>query len=131
VLVSLFRVNSTDVGAAVVGNLLGVDPADLVLSGGLAVALVLLYGPLYQPLVLVTFDRSAARVLGLPVAFLDLLMLGAVATTAIVGAKVLGVILTVGVLVTPAATARLRAQRMPSIMLTGGLLGMFSGVIGL
>lgn len=131
VLVGLFRVRSRDVGAALVGNVLGVGPADLALSAGLVVGLAAAVGLLYRPLVLATFDPLAARALGLPVALLDLALTAMAAATVIVSVQVVGVILTVAVLVTPAATARLWAGRLPRIMLLAAGLGALSGALGL
>src|SRR3984893_8616325 len=103
VLVGWFRVRSPDVGAAVVGNLLGIGTTDLAVSTALVLVLAVSTRLLYRPLVLVSFDRLGARALGLPVPPLDLLLLAAIAATAVVSVKVVGVILTVAMLVTPAA----------------------------
>jgi manganese/iron transport system permease protein len=131
VLVGLFRIRSRDVGAALVGNLLGIGPTDLALSLGLVFVLAAALGLLYRPLVLVSFDRISALALGLPVALLDLVLLVLVAGTTIVGVQVVGVILTIAALVTPAATARLWARRLPRIMVLAAALGALAGLAGL
>jgi ABC-type Mn2+/Zn2+ transport system permease subunit len=131
VLVGWFRVRSPDVGAAVVGNVLGIGPSDLVVSGALVVLLLVGMGLVYRPLVLVSFDRLGARALALPVPPLDLMLLAAIAATAVVSVKVVGVILTVAMLVTPAAAARLWSAHLPRIMLLTGLFGALAGTVGL
>ena len=131
VLIGLLRVRSRDVSAAVVGNLLGIGPGDLLLSAGLVLLLAAAVAALYRPLALVGFDPIAAQALGLPVGRLEGVMIGLMAGTIIVGVQVVGVILTVAVLVTPAATARLWARRLPTVMLLAGLLGAGSGAVGL
>lgn len=131
VLVGLFRLRARDVGAALVGNLLGIGPTDLALSAGLVIVLAAALGLLYRPLVLTSFDRVSALALGLPVALLDLVLLVLVAGTTIVGVQVVGVILTVAALVTPAATARLWVRRLPRIMLLAAALGALAGLVGL
>jgi manganese/iron transport system permease protein len=128
VLVGWFRVRAPDVGAAVVGNLLGIGASDLLVSGALVLTLAALLGILYRPLVLVSFDRLAAQAQALPLPPLDLLVLAMVAVTAIVSVKVVGVILTVAMLVTPAAAARLWSAQLPRVML---LAAMFSALAGL
>jgi manganese/iron transport system permease protein len=131
VLVGLLRVRSRDVGAALVGNVLGVTPDDLALGAGLVVCLALAVGALYRPLVLATFDRLSARAMGLPVTLLDAVLLVMVAGTVVVGVRVVGVVLTVATLVTPTATALLWVRQARSVMLLSSLLGAGSGVVGL
>jgi manganese/iron transport system permease protein len=131
VLVGLFRVRSRDVGAALVGNILGVGEGDLLLGAGLLLGLGVAVGALYRPLLLASFDRLSARALGLPLGLLDLILLAMVASTAVVSVKVVGIILTVAVLVTPAAAARLWARRVPTIMLLSAALGALAGASGL
>jgi manganese/iron transport system permease protein len=131
VLIGLFRVRSLDVGAAVVGNILGVDRNDLLLGGGLVVALLAIVLGLYRPLVLAAFDPLGARALGLPTRLLDLVLLAMVAGTVIVSIQVVGVILAVSALVTPAATARLWVGRLRHVMLLSALLGASAATGGL
>jgi manganese/iron transport system permease protein len=131
VLVGWFGLRTADVGAAVVGNLLGIGPSDLIVSGALCGVLTATIGMLYRPLVLVSFDRLAAHALALPVALLDLILLCAVAATAVVSVKVVGVILTVALLVTPAAAARMWSARLPRIMALAGCFGVLAGTTGL
>jgi manganese/iron transport system permease protein len=131
VLVGWFHVKSPDVGAAVVGNLLGIGGADLLVSAVLAIGLVAVVGLLYRPLVLVSFDRLTAEALGLPVPALELTILAATAATAVVAVKSVGVILTVALLATPAASARLWSSHLPRIMLLSAIFVAAAGVLGL
>lgn len=131
VLVGLFRVRARDVGAVLVGNLLGVGTNDLLLSLGLVLVLAATLGLVYRPLVLTSFDPTSALALGLPVTLIDLVLLVLVAGTVIVGVQVVGVVLTIATLVTPAATARLWVRRLPSIMVLAAALGAGAGVVGL
>src|SRR5207253_2096459 len=104
---------------------------DLALSGALVALIALAVLALYRPLVLVAFDRASARAVGLPVAALDLVLLGLVAATATVSVRVVGVVLTIAVLVAPAATARLWVRRVPSTMLLSAAIAGLAGVGGL
>jgi manganese/iron transport system permease protein len=131
VLVGLLRVRSASVGAAVVGNLLGIDAGDLALSAGLVAALAGLVGVFYRPLAFSLFDPSGARALGLPSRGLDALLLGMIAATMLVSVQAVGVILAVAALVTPAAAARLWARRLPSLIVLAAALGAGAGALGL
>jgi manganese/iron transport system permease protein len=131
VLVGLLRVRSRDVGAAVTGNLLGVGPTELLTSGLLVLGLLVGITLLYRPLVLTTFDPLAARVLGLPVAAIDLVLLAMVAGTTIVSVSVVGVILTVAVLVTPAAAAHFWGGTLVWTMVAATVVMAVAGTVGL
>ncbi len=131
VLVGVFRVPSADVGASLIGDVLGASPADVALSAVLVGALALALGLLFWPIVLSAFDPGSARALGLPVALLHFIILAMVAATAIVSVRVVGVILTVAVLVVPAATALRWTRRVRPAMLLAGSVGAGSGVVGL
>jgi manganese/iron transport system permease protein len=131
VLVGLFRVRSRDVGAALIGNLLGIGPTDLALSAALVAVLCASLWLLNRPLILMSFDRVSAVALGLPTGFLDAVLLVLVAATVIVSVQVVGVILTIATLVTPAATAGFWARGLKSVMLLAAILGATAGVLGL
>ncbi len=131
VLVGWFRVRSADVGAAVIGNLLGIGTDDPLVSAALVAVLGVTLGTLYRPLVLVAFDRLGAQALALPVALVDLTLLATIAATAVLSVKAVGVILTVAMLVTPAAAARLWSAHLPRIMVLTGFFGALAGTLGL
>jgi manganese/iron transport system permease protein len=131
VLIGVLRVRSPEVGASLVGNVLGASGGDLILSAGLVATLAVLLRLLFWPLVLSSFDPGAARGLGLPVALLDLVLLGMVAATAILGVRVAGVILTTALIVAPAAAALRWTRRMRPAMLLAGFIGAGAGCAGL
>jgi manganese/iron transport system permease protein len=131
VLIGVFRVRSADVGASLVGNVLGASPGDVLLAGGLVAGLAILLRLLFWPLILSSFDPTAAKALGLPVAILDLVLLVMVAGTATVGVRVAGVILTTALIVVPAATALRWTHRIRPAMLLAGGIGAGAGILGL
>jgi manganese/iron transport system permease protein len=131
VLVGLLRVRTPDVAAAVTGNLLGIGPTELLASGALLLALLATVAVLFRPLVLGTFDPTAARALGLPVAARELVVRAMVAGTKIVGGGLVGVVLTGGGRVPPAAPARLWGGPLRRTMLVGAGVALLAGVIGL
>lgn len=113
------------------GNVLAVNEADLWLGAGVAVAVVLAIVLLYRPLVLASFDPTAARALGLPLERLDLLLYGLIALAIVAGVATVGSILVTALLIVPAATARLLARQVGSLMLLSALLAGLAGWIGL
>jgi manganese/iron transport system permease protein len=69
--------------------------------------------------------------MGLPVFWLDLLLLILVSLTIVVSLRAVGNILVVAMLVTPAAAARLLTDRLHVMMGLSAAIGVTSGVIGL
>jgi manganese/iron transport system permease protein len=73
----------------------------------------------------------AAQAMGLPVFWLDLVLLVLISLTIVVSLRAVGNILVVAMLVTPAATARLLTDRMPVMIALSAAIGSASGVAGL
>jgi manganese/iron transport system permease protein len=82
-------------------------------------------------LLLVAFDREAAEAMGVPVFWMNLLLLVMVSLTIVVSLSAVGNILVVAMLVTPAAAARLLTDRLPVMLGLSAAIGAMSGVAGL
>ena len=113
------------------GNVLGMGDADLWIA--YAVALVVVPGLLLlqRPLVLTLFDPAVARSQGVKVGALQLVLIVASVLTMISSAQAVGVILMLGLLVTPAATMYLLTDSFPRMLWGGAILGCFGAVSGL
>jgi ABC-type Mn2+/Zn2+ transport system permease subunit len=131
VLISTTKSYRTDLGALLFGNILGVSNEDLLITFIFGAAIMLLLFFIYKELLLVAFDRTMAGAMGLPVAWLDQLLLLLLTLTIIVSLQAVGNILVVAMLVTPAATARLFAERFHVMMWLGAIIGALSGIAGL
>ena len=131
VLISSIHSYTTDLGAILFGNVLGVSNLDVVLTVALGAMVIGVLFLLYKELLLVAFDRAMAAAVGLPVGLLDQLMLLLLTLTIVISLQAVGNILILAMLITPAATARLFVQRFQSLMLLGALVGALCGVVGL
>jgi manganese/iron transport system permease protein len=120
-----------DLTSFLFGNVLGVTTDDIWLSAIVGAIVVALIAVFYRELLITSFDRAAAQAMGLPVFWLDLLLLVMISMTIVVSLRAVGNILVVAMLVTPAATARLLTDRMMPMMLVSAAIGAFSGVVGL
>lgn len=93
------------------GNMLGVGPEDLwtagVISAGVSLVLVLKW----KDFMLHAFDPAQARVSGLPVAMLHYGLLAILSLTIVATLSATGLILAVGLLITPGAIAFLVVRR--------------------
>jgi manganese/iron transport system permease protein len=96
--------------------------------GGVAVALSLV---LRRVLVLSAFDREMALSMGLPVFWLDTVLLMMITLTIVISLRAVGNVLVLAMFITPAATARLLVDEMGRMMLLSALIGASAGVVGL
>jgi manganese/iron transport system permease protein len=120
-----------DLNSFLFGTILGVTRDDLVLTAvvGLVVLAALLF--FRRELTMVSFDRVFAASRGLSLWRYDQLFLLLLALSIVISIQTVGNILVLAMLVTPAATARLLTNRLPTMVLMSSGLGAISGIIGL
>ena len=131
VLISSIQTYAVDLSHILFGNVLGVSPSDLWLTGGLGLVVLLSVAVCYRPFLVISFDPVLAATLRLPVGMLNNLMLVLLALTIVVSLQTVGVGLVAAMLVTPAATAYLLTRRLRNMMLLAAGFGALSSVVGL
>jgi manganese/iron transport system permease protein len=131
VLISSSRNFTRDLASFLFGNVLGVTNHDILLSAVAGAVVIVLIVLLYKELLIISFDRAAAQAMGLPVFWLDLLLLVLISLTIVVSLRAVGNILVVAMLITPAAAARLLTDRLPVMIVASAAIGAMSGVAGL
>lgn len=127
-----FLETNVDLFGLMFGNILTVDPRDLLAlaaASALVVVLLVLY---FRPLLLASIDEDGAFAAGVNVARMRLLVLILLALTVVVALKVVGILLVSALLVLPGAVARALFSRWPGfllgsvaaalVMVLGGLL---------
>ncbi|HZO96914.1 MAG TPA: metal ABC transporter permease [Gaiellaceae bacterium] len=131
VLIALSSPSPPGLDGLLFGDLLGVSASDLATAGALAAAVLVALAALHRRLLVVGFDRGAARAFGARplVADLSLLALAAVAT--LIAVRGLGNLLVAAVLVAPAATARLVTRRLVPMMAVAAALAVACAAAGL
>jgi manganese/iron transport system permease protein len=130
-LISTVRNFSVDLTHFMFGNVLGVSPANLVLTlilGGLVLALVAAF---YKEFLVISFDPVLAQILRINDQVFRYLLLVMLAVTVVTSLQTVGVGLMVAMLVTPAATASLLTRRLPVMMAVAATIGALSAIIGL
>jgi ABC-type Mn2+/Zn2+ transport system permease subunit len=130
-LISTIRTYAVDLSHILFGNVLGVSTADLWLTGGLGLVVLLVIWVCFKPFLVISFDPVLAVSLRLPVGLLQNLMLVLLALTIVVSMQTVGVGLVAAMLVTPGATAYLLARRLSTMMFISAALGAFSSLAGL
>jgi manganese/iron transport system permease protein len=121
----------TDLLGYLLGNVLGIGLSDLVqvaVLGAIVLGVVLV---IRKELLFATFDPLGAAASGLPVAFLEYLLLALLGVTIVVSIQAVGIIMVVAMLVTPAATAQLVVVRFDAMMRLAVALAAISAVLGL
>jgi ABC-type Mn2+/Zn2+ transport system permease subunit len=122
---------AVDLTSFLFGDVLGVGGEELVLTAVLAAAVIGLVAALYRPFLLLSFDRRRAAAIGLPVDALNTLMLVVLALTVVVGFRVVGALLVLGLLIAPPAAAAILTRRLPAMMAASAAIAAASGPIGL
>ena len=113
------------------GNILGVTVDDLRLMAIIAAVVLATLLLFHKELELSSADPIYARVIGIPVNRLTLLLLIPLAFCVVTGIQAVGVVLTSALLVTPAAAAALLTHRLVHMMALATLLVVVAGVVGL
>jgi zinc/manganese transport system permease protein len=122
---------SVDLTSFLFGDVLGVSGGEAWLSVILALAIVGLVCLLYRPFLMLSFDPQRAAALGLPVERLHLAMLVLVTLAVVIGFRVVGALLVLGLLIAPPATAALLSKRLPVMMVFSAAIAAASAPLGL
>ena len=132
VAVSIFRhYIHIDLMHFIMGDILGVADTDLWVSAFVAASVLTILILFFRHFQIATFDPIMAASIGLPVLFLDYLLTTCVSLVVVSAVSMVGVILVVGLLITPAATAYLLCDRLDKMMWLAALFGVTSVVGGL
>jgi ABC-type Mn2+/Zn2+ transport system permease subunit len=131
VVISRVEGYSVDLNSFLFGDVLGVSGSEVVSSVVLALVGVALVAALYRPLLLFSFDRQRAAALGLRVDLLHLLLLVLISLAVVIGFRVVGSLLVLGLLIAPPAAAALLTRRLPTMMATSAAIAAASAPLGL
>jgi len=130
-IISTQQTFARDVTGFLFGSILGVGRGDLLLSGSIGLAVLLVMLLFRRELTTVAFDRTFAASVGMNLWAWDQLFLLLLSLAIVVSLQTVGNILVLAMLVTPAATARLLSDRLPVTLGLAALIGALSGVVGL
>jgi len=113
------------------GNILMVSVEDLILIGALDGIVLLVMVLFYKQFLAVAFDEQHARLRGLPVEFLYLLLLVLIALTVVILIKIVGLILVIALLTLPPAIAQHYAGNLAQMMVLAVGFGLLFNTTGL
>jgi len=123
--------SQTDLNHIIFGNVLGVATSDLVQIAVLAAIVFVALLVKRRDLTLYAFDPTHAHAIGLSPRLLGALLLGLLATTAVVALQVVGVILVVAMLIIPGATARLLTDRFGRMLVIAPVISAACSIAGI
>jgi ABC-type Mn2+/Zn2+ transport system permease subunit len=113
------------------GNILGVGDSDLWTSYGITCVALILLVAFQRPLLLTIFEPSVARTLGVPVGMLLGMLILLIVLAMVSSLQAVGVLLSLGLLILPAATIYLLSDSFDTMIWGGAALGTAGAVAGL
>ncbi len=131
VLMALAPDTPAGVSELLFGDVLGLTGGDLAVAAALTAVVLAALVVLHPRLLAVTFDREAARVLGVRLSVTDALLILLIAVATLICVRALGNLFVAAVLVAPAAVARLWGGRVVPSMLLAVVVAVGSGIGGL
>jgi ABC-type Mn2+/Zn2+ transport system permease subunit len=118
-------------GELLFGDLLGVTGGDVVEAAVLAAAVVAALAVAHRRLAVGVFDRAAAASLGVRPGRWEAWLLVVLAVATVAGARGLGSLLVVALVLAPGAAALNLAARLPAALALAAALAALAGVLGL
>lgn len=109
------------------GNMLGISAQDLWTAGSIAALVTAGIIIFWRDLMLHAFDPAQARTIGLPVKALHYGLLAALSLTIVATLSAVGIILAIGLLISPGAIAFLLTRRLGTMMITA--VGVTQGAV--
>jgi manganese/iron transport system permease protein len=113
------------------GNVLAVSNDQLLLAAGVTAVVVAGLALTWKELVFVSFDRVGAAAAGLRVVVYDALLYGLIGLAVAVSIQIVGVVLAVAMLITPAAVGRVVSRRLDRMVVMTEVVAIGSSVIGI
>lgn len=130
-IVSLSQGFNVDLFGYLFGEILAIDVIEVSFSVGLALIVVSIIILNYHKFMYMTFDRESAKVSGIPVRRLDILITILTAVTVVLGMKIVGLLLVAALLVIPAAAGLQMASNFKQAIILSSLVSLVSVILGL
>ncbi len=111
------------------GDILAVGNTDLWIAFSIGAVILLATNLLMRPLLVTLFEPNVAAAQGVPVRAMQYLVFGMLILALVSSLQAVGCVLSVGLLVTPAATVSLLTDRTSALFWGGGVIGAVGSVI--
>ncbi len=121
---------NADIMTYLFGNILTITSSDLVSSSILLLVLVILLGINYKNLVLISFDKDYARVIGFNVKMVYFAVLIIVSLSIVILIKMTGIILVMAMLTIPQSIAIRRSKSLMMMLILSSFLALIFSLVG-
>jgi zinc transport system permease protein len=113
------------------GSIITVSLTDLILMAALTVTVSIFFLISYRTILYISFDEQFAKTRGIPVMFMNYLLITLVALTIVLSIRIAGIILVLSLLTIPQNTANLFTNKFGKIIIGSIIIGFLASVIGL
>jgi len=131
VLISAAGALNVDLFQYLFGSILTVTRSDLAVIAALGAVGLTIVGLLYRPLAGVVIDEEGARVAGVPIGALNIVVATLAAVTVALSMRVVGILLVAALMVLPVSAAERIAWSMRSTLVLAMVIGLGSALVGL
>lgn len=121
---------AVNIRTIVLGNILAIDPADIVQLVIISVLALVILLCRWKDLLVVFFDENHAHTLGLKPHLLKIMFFALLAACSVAAMQTVGAFLVICMVVTPGATAYLLSDRFPVLLLIAASLGATTSAAG-
>ncbi len=131
VLQKFIKNGSANLNSFLFGSILGISDFELYLTIGLGVAVIIVSVLLYKELFYVTFDEEAAKLAGVPVKGINMVLMILTAVTVSVASRIVGALMISSLLVIPVAASMMIAKSYKQTLWLSIVFAEVSTVAGL
>jgi manganese/zinc/iron transport system permease protein len=112
------------------GNAIGISESDLMLYGGLSLAIIVVLTLFLKEFRLMVFDPEYGKAIGFPMKFISFLFNVLMILAVVIGIQAIGVVLMAALLITPGAAARFWTDRLNPLLILAAIFSVMSGIMG-
>ena len=131
IMISLMGGLTVNLEDLLLGQVTSTSVSDLYTTLFLTTFVLVVMCLLYKQMIFTGFDYEGATVIGLKAGMIDYILLGLLSIVIVVTLQAVGIILVVGMLITPAAAASLITNRFWKLVIVGIIFGVISAIGGL
>ncbi|MBO5053621.1 MAG: metal ABC transporter permease [Muribaculaceae bacterium] len=113
------------------GNILTVTTGDIIIFTTYTIALISLFVFKFRTIVTCAFDRDFARVTGLPVNTIELIMTVMIALCIVLTIRLVGIMLLMSMMSLPMIIAETFSHNLKTMMITSAIISLVSSIAGL
>lgn len=121
---------SHDIASILFGSAVVVDPGDVYIIPGIALAAALIHVMFFKDFIFVSFDEESARLCKYPVRALNAGILITIAVVAAVATRALGALPVFAFLALPPLTSLYMTEKLKLVFMLSAIIGVLSAVLG-